>query len=738
MPTFDSVRRHIIMLGILTVLWVLVGWRFWTPNLADRQVFLQNSDFTLHYYGPISQQIERFQAGEFAQWNPYNRAGFPQVANIQNGVFYPPRYVMASLMGGNGWTIEDFQWEVLLHVWLTSILMYAFVYRVFRQVIHARWIAVFGAIIWAYSGYLSSYPLLHITILETVTWLPLALLGMYLSMASPRWVWGIVLLCLSMMLMVFAGHPQVLLYCAYLTAFYGLYLGWSLELGWAVTLLRVIGGVGIGCGLAAVQLLPTLELMQLSSRVVEQGFDEKSLGFGLTAFLSLMWSSGAGVWSPLYVGAVTIFLAVAALSQPLRKPIFWLCVVGAGLFFTFGGHTIIYEAAYVFLPGVSIFRNQERAVLVVILGLVMLACHGLAWLTTTQQPIDVGRFGRMSFGLLGGIGTVFIIAQIIILAGTPIPTIDGLALTLLVSGGFVLWLSYQGHRSVVGRGFLIGLVCLDLLTIVVASPSRVRDAPEHDVYLDPTLMPYRVTDPTEVYWRIDGSGGIQGTADYFRLPDMYGNGPLSLESIDKLYTLPVDRFWEIFSVRYATITNPPPAEVDLNLIAYGRNASGGEFQVVELVDPRPLAHLVYDYRMSQGSAEFARQIMADSNINLREQAITLYPLPFELPVTRPEISAVSNVQWVTPERLNLNVSTGADALLTFSVVNYPGWKVLVNQQSVEIVDVYAGLIGVPLRAGENQQIELFFESDTLRMGGILSLILLTALVGLIVFWGRNK
>jgi hypothetical protein len=175
-------------------------------------------------------------------------------------------------------------------------------------------------------------------------------------------------------------------------------------------------------------------------------------------------------------------------------------------------------------------------------------------------------------------------------------------------------------------------------------------------------------------------------------------------------------------------------------VAYGTSYDGQEFKVFELEDPRPLAHLVYDYRDASGNAEFARQIMADARVDLREMAVTLAPLPLELPVERPALSRIDDFRTISPQALEMTVSTGANALLTVAIPNYPGWRAYVDGAQVEVVDTYAGLMGIPLRAGENQTVRLEFAPTSVRLGGALSAATLAAAAILCVgagLWRRG-
>ena len=75
---------------------------------------------------------------------------------------------------------------------------------------------------------------------------------------------------------------------------------------------------------------------------------------------------------------------------------------------------------------------------------------------------------------------------------------------------------------------------------------------------------------------------------------------------------------------------------------------------------------------------------------------------------------------VMPEYLEMAVTTPENALLTLPIANYPGWQATVNGARVTIVDTYAGMIGVPVPAGDNQKVTLQFAPRSIIIGGILS------------------
>jgi hypothetical protein len=746
---FRQVRPILAAIAVLSALWLLFFWRILTPSTIDRLIF-QKSDFTQHYYAFASYQVERLWQGEFPFWNPYNYAGDSFVGNVQFSSFYPPRWLTALFLGQDGFSIEDYQLEVALHYWLASVLILAFLHTHTRRTS----VALTGAVLYAYSGYLTGYPLLQVSVLESAIWLPMMMLGMHHS-ANGRIYLGSIVAGVGMAFSLFGGHPQTTMQLSYLSLLYLAYLGWQKNLAVTTILVRMACVLAIGIGLSAIQLLPSLEFTRLSYRVTDYGYVDKANGFAASDFFQVIAPGGFGDWSPLYIGMAGLLLGIGGLLNHKTQRAFWLGVIIIGLFLSLGGGSIVYDLFYLVIPGFNVFRQQERAAVIVVFAWIVLACEHLTYLLDRRATSDVSD-RQFEFVIYGLCGLLFAGALLTTLFEQLQPeAVTGdlgsmLTFSLITAGLFAVW--YHWQRTNVSTAAtpvqrsrdwlvlpLIALIVVDLFTIGTRSANYVLDTAENRVRLDPSLASY-VTDENDIRWRVDGAAGLQGDGVYFRIPDIYGTGPFTLASMELLRQIPVDRFWEVLSVRYVTSIDPVPETVPMSLLAYGRNESDEEFQVLEILEPRPIAHLVYDYRQADGNSEFARQIISDPRIDLREMAVTLYPPPFELPVERPEISSVDEFKYLQPEHLVMRVSTGADALLTLSMVNYPGWQAEVNGQPVEIVNVYAGLIGIPLRAGQNQNVVLRFQPTSLLNGTLITgaTVIVIVGIGIILFSNARR
>ncbi|MCZ7540226.1 MAG: YfhO family protein [Anaerolineae bacterium] len=219
--------------------------------------------------------------------------------------------------GPDGWHIETHQMEVAAHYWLASVTMYLLL----RALVRRPAPALLGSLIWTYGGFLTGYPMLQPSIAEGLAWLPLALLGVHLSLTAPRWrVRGILLSGGALALTFLAGHPQTATYAVYLALAYLAFTGWQLglRLGGSIWRGALLGLVS--AGLAAVQLLPAYELLQHSYRAENYHYLDKATGFTFTELIQVIWPRLFDAnWWPLYPGVLALLLVILALVRPAAR-----------------------------------------------------------------------------------------------------------------------------------------------------------------------------------------------------------------------------------------------------------------------------------------------------------------------------------------------------------------------------------------------------------------------------------
>ena len=324
-------------------------------------------------------------------WFPYMHSGFPLVAEIQAGTFYPPNWIAFLLLPA------PYAYGLLmaLHLWLAAVFTYFFS----RALGLGRASSLFAALTLSLSAFLVTH-LVHLAMFLTACWLPLEffLMERALRRQSPR------LLFLSLgpavALQVLAGHPQIVAYsglalslylCAHLTRKAGKGRrtpGLRMAGAWLAAL--CLSGL-----LSAVQLLPTLELVGESARAGGVGPEfasEQSMPpWGLVTILlpdffgyatpqeeGDFWLFGVNYWEMCpYAGVLTLVLCLVPLSRrPLGRWAFFYVLLGFSLLLMLGRTTPLFPLLQR-LPPFSYFRAPVRFSLLASFSLAMLAGRGL-------------------------------------------------------------------------------------------------------------------------------------------------------------------------------------------------------------------------------------------------------------------------------------------------------------------------------------------------------------------------
>lgn len=719
-------RADVAAILLLTILWAFYFWRVLTPNVAD-QVSYPTGDFSGQFLAFGAYQARRLLAGEIPLWNPYNYAGHPFLADTQAAVFYPPRLVTIFLSQfTGGWGYAALQAEAIAHYWLAALWMYLFV----RTVARSRVAGLISALSLTYGGYLTGYPPLQLAILEAGIWLPLSLLGVYRASEGGRWHMGwLALSALSLGLSLLAGHPQTTLFFTYVLIAYLIHRAVRQRIGWQPTFAALIGTVGLGYTLAAVQLLPGLEYMRLTVRA-DLGFEALAGGFPFGDLISLLIPNVVTLWSPLYSGIAALALAGVAIWCRRESARFWGIVALAALVLSFGGSTVLYRLAYLIAPGFAWFRGQERAAYVIAHSVAILAGLGVAVLR--EGNLEAPRLARM-LGIAALAAWVLALEAFIASRIVPSETASQLhhATFFLAPLVTLTWL-------VVGRGahaaaqpwwavVIVALVVFDLFSLTWKTNWEPIPARERVLY-DEVLV--AAVQQDRGLFRVDGRLGLGGNyGTMLGIQDMRGISPLRLSTLERYLTrLPQFRLHQILAVKYV-FTDWTQLEVPSTVIA--SNQEGYLTVNLHRLDaPLPRAWMAYRVMTSPDEAQQLGWL-ADASFDPRT-TVTLAQEPnLDLPPEPPSGASVT-VEEYQPERIVLHVETPADGILVLSEWDYPGWQATVDGQPAEILRVDAGLRGLALNAGRHEVV-FTYKPLTFSIGAAMSAVSLVLLVaGLII------
>ncbi|MBK8029355.1 MAG: hypothetical protein IPK17_07535 [Chloroflexi bacterium] len=416
--------------------------------LAFTDHILARGDTYAYHYPYWAARNAAILNGHLPLWSPDLFMGVPLLANSQIGTFYPPNWLVAPLSPPEGLRVS-----VLLHVAWTAIGSYALARRTLTV---ARPAALAAAAIFAFGGYFGAH-IEQINQLQGLAWLPWLLLifdwtirnpavvgtrhvssstsenqgrGMPRPYEKPVRASGVLLLGVAIALQFFTGHTQTVFMSLVALGIYAL-----LTRPIRGLIVLAVSGV-LALILSLPQLLPTLQLMELSNR--RGGFNlNQATAFSFSPFIfgrGLLPSYDGLIFSEYiaYIGVIGFALALFGIkklpnaktqrhedakkiSQSLRAFAPWrLCVdlwsllsfhpflllAVVGLFLALGAFNPLYWLL-AGLPGFNLFRVPARWLALFALGSALLAARGLQRLLDGERPSR--RLWLATLLLIGGL-----------------------------------------------------------------------------------------------------------------------------------------------------------------------------------------------------------------------------------------------------------------------------------------------------------------------------------------------
>lgn len=687
-----STRRH-PTLWVIAALVASVG-GFYLPLLLGTHTF-PDGDFT-HHFLPFSLfRTQAMRALHLPIWNPATYSGHPFLADTQAAVFYPiSALVEAATFFWTDATARLYWLQV--EAIIETMLAGGFTFLLVRALGTARWAALLAGVVFALSGYLTAYPPLQLAVLRTAIWLPCLFWLLLRMVQSPRaWRYPLALAAATA-IAVFAGHPQTWLHIGYGTGAWTLFLAWAALRagGWGVAFRFVsVAMVAALAGvlLAAAQLLPSFEFLGVSVRAaVDYAF--VSGGFPVQDSWQLLLPGVLTLWSPLYVGAPALVLALVAVvspaptdsAAPIALPAWrgtlWFFAILAllALLVSFGSNGFLYPLVY-HLPGWSLFRGQERAALLVAQALSVLAglgAHRFATLTAAQRrPVGIGAMAAVALATL-----VFLFGwQLTGHSAVGETRFLWIALPVVFATLLLVLLGWNQGWSFVRS---LALVTLAALALFVS---------HYGVNLEPVTPVERTTVAPELI-ALQGAaqevsaGGLGRVYNEYRayedyamrlgLEDLWGSSPLRLERYARFNDgFPLDRWWTLAGVEHV-LTWRRELFAPSALLAEFPQASDTTF-LHRLTEPSPRAWFVSSATLADDTEAFA--LLADHAFDLSASVV----LPPESGATvsdSPKTDArvmdarVASSR-LTPESLQLSFTAPTDGLLYVAENWMPGWQV---------------------------------------------------------------
>lgn len=348
---------------------------------------------TYPYFFPQKQMmVEAFQRDDLPMWHDRTSLGYPLHAESQLGVFYPTNQVLYRIFGVN----NGYNASILLHYIAAFVMTWRFALS--QKLSFSASILAATAFVY---GWFPARLSLEWSIIGGV-WFPTCLWATQRLLDRPsvkRWL----VLCVCFAVHLLAGH-FTLAFITQLTC-----VGFSLLAApnvegansrWKMSL-QVVLAIGFSILLASVQLIPTLELRQLSQR--DGSNPAFNPGYGhmppvyltqlvaswwfwhspevvaakeMTQYPFLMSSADTNqVEAHLYVGLIPVLLLSGLFSSRVRHFLrvshwkIWMLLAGLAVVYSFGWLVPVFRH----LPGFGFFMGPGRYTIITSMGLALVS-----------------------------------------------------------------------------------------------------------------------------------------------------------------------------------------------------------------------------------------------------------------------------------------------------------------------------------------------------------------------------
>jgi hypothetical protein len=360
----SSQPRHKFFLKWLLVIPFFLFFQITLGRAVFSGIDILKQHIPMKYFNAVS-----FKAGHFPLWNPLVFQGYPHFAEGQSGPLYIGNLLM--YVESIDRFISAYSMTVILHFVLGGLLCYIF----FRRKNLSPLASFFASISITYSPFIiihASAPSLH----QVAIYFPLMLLLYDAAMKRPliNTILG-GLLC-GMLLLI--GHVQMVVYAFIALFIYAVFIG-ILDFERNEIAGRIkrsigffIGLVIFGAGLAAIQLLPTMELSALTVRGVGSippSFYEEGAWFTLPRLASIFVCPALDNTSNLrdygssiiYFGVLPVLLFLICWRDEnfKRKSLPWLLCFGILFLLSMGLNNPV-NYLLIKIPPFNLFRYIGR------------------------------------------------------------------------------------------------------------------------------------------------------------------------------------------------------------------------------------------------------------------------------------------------------------------------------------------------------------------------------------------
>jgi len=672
------------------------------------------------------------RSGSMPLWNPYMLSGTPFLAMAQSALFYPPNFLYYVLPVPVAWSIGFI---------LRRVLATLFTALFIRRIGGTSTGAIAAGLMFSFCGFLTAWQ--GQTMSDAAIWLPLICYSV-IRLREETDARSIAIAAFAFAMPVLAGHPETAAHLALTGSALALFLALSPP---RLAFLKAFTVSGlIAFGLAAVQILPTLEWLKYVNHSLKDPWPLPPL-HSILALVSrdiIRTKNVIGLLLPEqsgYLAMMTFAAAPIALMrrQSRRYAIFFALAAIVAFSAAYGIGPVHWLVSIT--PGLQMMKNS-RLTLVVSFSMAVLAGLGISAL---------GEFGfsdskqrRFRAVLLAFAGSSIALVLIYLVHLLPVSEliesvrVPRFGFVLLIASALTLALkaaSYLPQR--VFSVLTILLIAIDLGTVTYgAIPfTKVRDVFPSIPLFD------RLPADTTARFRIAQFGAAYGA----NFETMYGRfelggyelplerlkrftADLGRNDMDSVMLIPravldtKDRRLDMLNAKYYIVSEWDPLYMEFrnHPDRFRFLYTFGDTDVIENLRSLGPAFLVPLSGVEAIPDESKQLIRVKDPAFDPEHQVVVSEGPSSTAEPR---GNEKRIEWRSTENdsFELDVTTSDPSVLVISQIDYPGWNADVDGKPAPIVRANYAFPAIFVSAGSHH-VRFSFEPDTFKVGLALSVV----------------
>jgi len=692
--------------------------------------------------------ISYWKQGIVPLWNPNNFSGNPLLANYQSAVFHPLNGLFFVLNEIDAWSLL-----ILAQPLLAGLFMYWFA----RQFISPIG-ALLSSISFMFCGFITTW-MAYGTLSYALLWLPLSLLAVEKNFRrlSP---WWLLVISFSLAASFFCGHFQTSLYVLGATVAFSFFRFITSKNFPAGMLILIY--ICLGVGLAALQILPAVELHQLSVRAQAYGIGEViPFQWLITLFAPDFygnqvtrnnWFGHYAEWLG-FIGTIPLALAVKALLRPQQAIVRFFTFLGlAALLFTLPTPLLsLIEKARI--PVIST-SAVSRIIAVFSFSFAVLAGFGLEQLRSDLETKKIKKalisFAPMLFIAAGVWVTLLFVKPFspenlsVAKRNTILPTFMSFVPVVVIIYCWLI-LKFKPKNKIINR-YSISLALAVLILLSAFDMFRFAQkwlpfSPRQYVY--PKLEISQYLSQTVPPDRLFGYFGME-LMNYHQIPGFNGYDPVYSRRYGQLLMSASTGIIKEPSTRGVSLErrelytlpllNLMGGKYLLHALDDGRNVwtfpywdYPDQFQLIFETDKYqvylnrnsyPRAFLAYDYRVVSEPQQIIDALY--SGIFDLRQTLVLEETP-PLPPVQTNSRSSAEILSYQPERIEIKTSSPQDGLLFLSDNYFPGWTAFVDGRESKIFRADYTFRSVVVPAGDHL-VKFAYTPNSFKQGILISFV----------------